>query len=224
MKIKYFDYIVIYLSVLIVCTLIGVFARLLLLEKGADEYTANVIFWICIGFGVLVFAILSLFLHELVSRILNFFIKNKTIRKSELQNTSENFEKIREEQQAIISETNQAKIETAIYYTKKQFAIYTSDDDLKLLCDYIVFYSKNQDFENVKSIKVNNLSSLDIYHFGWNIWNHFKVTKQEKIALFLKKVFAETLNGVEVESIKSHLKDDERKGIIKITDSLSDFN
>lgn len=224
MKIKHFEYIVIYLSVLIVCTLIGVFSRLLLLEKGADEYTANVAFWICIGFGILVFAILSLFLHEFVSRILNFFIKNKTIAKSGLQNSSQNFEKIREEQQAIISDTHQAKIETAIDYTKKQFALYTSDDDLKLLCENIILYSKNQDFENIKSIKVNSLSSLDIYHFGWNIWNYFKVTKQENIALFLKIVFAETLNGVEVESIKRHLKDDERKGIIKITDNLSDFN
>jgi hypothetical protein len=41
------------------------------------------------------------------------------------------------------------------------------------------------------------------------------------IAHFLKKVFPDILKDVEVETIKRHLKDDERKGIIKIQESLS---
>jgi hypothetical protein len=41
------------------------------------------------------------------------------------------------------------------------------------------------------------------------------------MALFLKIVFANTLRGVEVETIKKHLKDDERKGIIKIKEDIS---
>ena len=44
------------------------------------------------------------------------------------------------------------------------------------------------------------------------------------VSSFLKHLFAESLKEVEIDTIKSHLKDDERKGIIKITDSLSDFN
>lgn len=223
MKTKHFEYIVIYLSVLIVCVLIGVFGRLISIEKGADEYTANMIFWICTGFGILIFAILSLFLDELVSRILKIFFKNRNSEFPEEKTSIENFEKIREQQQAAISDRNQTKIEIAIHYTQKQFALYTTDDDLKLLCEYIAKYSQNIDFETVNPIEINNLSSLDIYHFGWNIWNHFKVTKQEKMALFLKIVFAETLKDAEVESIKRHLKDDEKKGIIKITDNLSGF-
>lgn len=55
MKIKYFEYIVIYLSVFLVCVLIGIAGRLILIEKGADEYTANVFFWVSIGFGILLF-------------------------------------------------------------------------------------------------------------------------------------------------------------------------
>ena len=83
-------------------------------------------------------------------------------------------------------------------------------------------YANNIDLENVIPISVKNLSSLDIYHFGWNIWNHFKTQKQEKIAFFLKIVFAQALKDSEVKSIKRHLRDDERKGIIVITQNLSD--
>ena len=66
------------------------------------------------------------------------------------------------------------------------------------------------------------LSTIDIFHFGWNIWNHFKAGKQIDIAHFLKKVFPDVLKDVEIETIKSHLKDDELKGIIRICENLSE--
>ena len=75
MKIKYFEYITVYLSVFLVCVFVGAIGRLVLLEKGADEYTAGVFFWISTGFGVLMFAILSLFLNELAAGILNRFFE-----------------------------------------------------------------------------------------------------------------------------------------------------
>ena len=54
------------------------------------------------------------------------------------------------------------------------------------------------------------------------IWNHFRVGKQDEISQFLKQVFAITFKDVEVGSIKSHLRDDEKKGTIPIVQSLSD--
>ncbi|MDV3834167.1 hypothetical protein CMU13_12630 [Elizabethkingia anophelis] len=242
MKIKHFEYIVIYLSVLLVCVLIGIAGRLVLLGKGADEYTANVFFWICIGFGILLFAILSLFLNELVGRLLKHFFKNKKVESS--QNQIKNIEKIAEqkepiiqpelsenkilnrtieeiktEQQTIITSQKQTKIDIAIHYTQKRFALYTTDEDLKLLCDYVKMYTEKLDFENIKPIKVTDLSNLDLYHFGWNLWNHFKPIKQEEVSKLLKMAFL-ALEDIEVDSIKSHLKDDPKKGIIKIADNL----
>ena len=225
--------------------MIGIAGRLVLLGKGADEYTANVFFWICIGFGILMFAILSLFLNELVVNILNRFFKNKKTELPESQISNENLEKIseqqdtiinpelseckipdrnieqiREQQQSIIINKKQIKIDIAIHYTQKEFAFYTTDEDLKLLCDYVIMYAEKLDFGNIIPIAVKDLSNLDLYHFGWNIWNHFKPIKQEEISKLLKMAFF-TLEDIEVDSIKSHLKDDPKKGIIKITDDLS---
>ncbi|WP_223255550.1 hypothetical protein [Flavobacterium sp. LM4] len=77
MKIKYFEYITVYLSVFLVCVFVGIIGRMVLLEKGADEYTAGFFFWISTGFGILMFAILSLFLNDLAERLLNRFLKAK---------------------------------------------------------------------------------------------------------------------------------------------------
>jgi hypothetical protein len=82
-------------------------------------------------------------------------------------------------------------------------------------------YANKQNLTSIKPIKINNqLSSFDLYHYGWNIWNHFRIRKQDDIALLLKLAFAHTLRDVEVETIKKHLKDDERKGIIKIRENI----
>jgi hypothetical protein len=105
------------------------------------------------------------------------------------------------------------------------FASYLADSEVTRLCDYIDLYAERKEFRNVSPLKEGNqLSTTDILHFGWNIWNHFrqfKVGKQEDMAAFLKVLFSHTLREVEIESIKKHLKDDELKGIIKIKEDIS---
>ena len=115
-----------------------------------------------------------------------------------------------------------AKLQIALNYTKQKFALYVSDEDLKVLCDYIILYSEKQSFEHIQLVKIKELSTLDLYHFGWNLWNHFKIGQQIEIASFLKHLFAESLKEVEIDTIKSHLKDDPKKGLITIKESLSD--
>ncbi|MCV9928099.1 hypothetical protein OIU83_10570 [Flavobacterium sp. LS1R49] len=249
MKTKYFEYITVYLSVFLVCIFIGAIARFVLIEMGADEYTAGVFFWISIGFGILMFAILSLFLNDLAERLLNRFLKVKKnespeslipsedlekIEKerqdvlikpelSENKNSTRDIEQIREQQQNVIKNQKQARIDIAIRYAKHEFALYVSDNDLKQLSKNIIIYAEEINFEKIKPVKVKDLSNLDLYHFGWNIWNCFKVSKQERAAQFLKLTFADALKDVEQNSIKTHLKDDEQKGLIKIIEDFTDF-
>jgi hypothetical protein len=249
MKTKYFEYIVIYLSVFLVCVFVGVIGRLVLLEKGADEYTAGAFFWISTGFGILLFAILSLFLNDLAERLLNRFLKAKkteshenhipsqnlekmeeerqdTLIKSELvenKNSARDIEQIREQQQNIIKNQKQTRIDTVIRYVEQEFALYVSDDDLQQLCRNITIYAEDIHFENIKPVVVKDLSNLDLYHFGWNIWNYLRYSKQDKAAQFLKLTFAEALKDVEENSIKTHLKDDDQKGIIKIMEDFTFF-
>ncbi|KAF2334615.1 hypothetical protein [Flavobacterium nitrogenifigens] len=249
MKTKYFEYIVVYLSVFLVCVFVGIIGRMVLLEKGADEYSAGVFFWISTGFGVLMFAILSLFLNDLAERLVKRFLKAKKnglieslIPNVELDNNEEqkldaltrlaepenkkiaiDIEQIRQERQNAIKTHKQARIDTAIRYAHQEFALYALDDDLNQLGKNINIYAAEINLENIKPIKVKDLSNLDLYHFGWNIWNYFKLSTQGKAAQFLKLTFADALKDVEENSIKTHLKDDEQKGFIKITEDITDL-
>lgn len=249
MKIKYFEYITVYLSVFLVCIFIGAMVRSVLIEIGVDQYTAGVFFWISSGFGVLVFAILSLLFNDLAERLLKRFLKAKKNKSpkntipsdgfeilqekrldalvepelAENKNSGIDIELMREQQHNKVKNQRLARIDTAIRYTQKQFALYSSDNDLKQLCENLVIYAEELNFEKIKPVKVKDLSNLDLYHFGWNIWNFFRVSRQERAAKFLKLSFSDALRDVEENSIKTHLKDDEQKGYIKIIEDFTDF-
>ena len=233
MNTKYFEHIVVYLSVLVVCVIIALFARVVALRLGVDEFTATVIFWIVTGVGIILYSALMLLIDGLFTAIVKKFFPHKHLPPSSPQEKKEveqNWNKksaetefiqeIRVNQQRKQSDKSKEKLEIAISYTQEEFAPYVSDDDLIQLCQHITAYSEGNVFQNPQPVRVAKLTSLDLYHFGWNIWKHFSIGKQDEVALFLKLVFAEALKDVEPETIKSHLKDEEQKGLIKIRKGL----
>lgn len=234
MQSKYFEYIIVYLSVLLACALIGIIVRFVFVSAGVDEFTATVIFWIVTGVGIILYSALMLLIDGLFTAIVKKFFPHKHLPPSSPQEKKEveqNWDKksietefiqeIRVNQQRKQSDKSKEKLEIAISYTQHEFAPYVSDDDLIQLCQYITAYSEGNVLQNPQPVRVAKLTSLDLYHFGWSIWKHFSIGKQDEVALFLKLVFAEALKDVEPETIKSHLKDDEQKGLIKIQKRLS---
>ena len=232
MQSKYFEYIIVYLSVLLACALIGIIVRFVFVSAGVDEFTATVIFWIVTGVGVILYSALMLLIDGLFTAIVKKFFLHKHSpsslqKKKEVERDldpnsiePEFIQEIRVNQQRKQSDKSKEKLEIAISYTQHEFAPYVSDDDLKELCQHITAYSEGNILQNPQPVRVVKLTSLDLYHFGWNIWKHFSIGKQDEVALFLKLVFAEALKDVEPDTIKSHLKDEEQKGLIKIQKRL----
>ena len=245
MNTKYFEHIVVYLSVLVVCVIIALFARVVALRLGVDEFTAQIVFWSVVAIGIIIYSILSILVEGLFTALVKFFFPKKQKEKtddnasdieagqiaegfdidklssSQLQQSTD-FDLIRQRQQMLMDQKVQDKRAIAIKYTQQQFAPYVSDKDLLRLCEYIELYSAKLPLSHVEPINIKGLVALDLFHFGWNIWNHFRVGKQDEISQFLKQVFAITFKDVEVGSIKSHLRDDEKRGVIPIVQSLSD--
>ena len=245
MKHNYQDFIVQNVSVIIGSALIGLGVRFVMLEKGADQFTANSIFWIVILIGLVFYTALVLLgvsLFELYKQKRNknnpenLNIQTETEEQDFKQNgitkliSSENVEFLVEnnvdtnairkiQHQKKVQQENE-KLQIALDYTRNQFALYVSGEDLDWLCNAVICYSNKEDIPDLRLIITRELSNLDLYHFGWNIWNHFRVTNQDTIANFLKTVF-DSLKDVEQESIKAHLRDDEQRGIIKIQKNLS---
>ncbi|UZT99632.1 hypothetical protein ODZ84_08725 [Chryseobacterium fluminis] len=227
MHLKYFEYIVIYLSVLLVCTIGGALARISFLGKGGDEYTANIVFWSITALSILFYALIILFLDGIIVLFRKIFPKKASSENStEDFIPSENPENVGEKQKQIIDENtpiylvenseksivNQttesvnlesvrktqlqqkqqseiAKLQIALDYTRNQFALYVTDEDLDALCNAVSSYSKKEEIPNGISVHTKELSNLDLYHFGWNIWNYFRPIKQEEISKLLKNYF-----------------------------------
>ena len=260
MHLKYFEYIVIYLSVLLVCVIGGALARISFLGKGGDDYTANIVFWAITSLSILFYALIILFLDGIIILFRKIFPKkgsseNSTIdfiRSENLENVGEkqkkiidgntpiylvenseensvnqtaesvNLEFIRKNQLQQKQQNESVKLQVALDYTRNQFALYVTDENLNELCNAVSLYSKNEKIPNDISVHTKGLTNLDLYHFGWNIWNYFRPIKQEEISKLLKTVFV-SLDDIDLESIKSHLKDEPQKGNIKIQEDLTDY-
>lgn len=249
MNLKYFEHIVKYLPVVVAGAILGALARVAALAKGVDDYTANIIFLSVTALSVIAYALIVLFLDGIIKNIKILPRKHNSTNLDEKLITAENIEKIEEEQQEdyeekamdnfvaqlpetadvdIIRKTQQQKklqnesekLQIALDYTRNQFALYVTDEDLDSLCNAVSLYSKKEEISQHFSVRTSELLTLDLYHFGWNIWNHFNVSNQEKIAEFLKNVFVE-LHEIDFKTIKSHLKDDEKKGVIKIQNQIA---
>ena len=110
-------------------------------------------------------------------------------------------------------------------YIIEIFSEYCSEEDVKNIYAVIkAYFNGVTDFSNYSSISVKNLKPLDLYHFGWNIWNHFKDEDRRKqviIAVLLKAIFPEKLSNNSINTIVSHLKSHKEKGKIKIKEDLS---
>jgi len=260
MHFKYFEYIVIYLSVLLVCVIGGALARISFLGKGGDEYTANIVFWAITALSILFYALIILFLDGIIVLYRKIFPKKGSSESStEDLIPSENPENVGEKQKQITDENsaiylgenseenivNQTtesvdlesirktqlqqkqqneslKLQIALDYTRNQFALYVTNEDLDALCNAVSLYSKKEGISNDISVHTKGLTNLDLYHFGWNIWNYFRPIKQEEISKLLKTVFF-SLDDIDLDSIKSHLKDEPQKGNIKIQEDLTDY-
>ena len=99
-------------------------------------------------------------------------------------------------------------------YIIEIFSEYCSEEDVKNICAAIkAYFNGVTDFLNYPSVSILEskykdseykiLKPLDLYHFGWNIWNHFRVGEQDVIAKLLKIIFAEKFPRTSIKTIKS---------------------
>lgn len=243
MKNNILEYIILYVIVACAAVVIATLARIFAVSMGFDSFTAFIVFLVVLAIQVIVYLSIHVVLQNLMLPwIGNGLTKIPYFRKKiEQRKTSQiivepqieeinteiympesnvSLEDIRNEQQKNIAKEQEDILNVALDYTRKSFALYLSDEDLDVLCRNVRAYMNKLDGKELKPVKVKELSTLDLRHFGWNIWNYFKPRNQMDIANLLKIVFPDIFRETEVESIKRHLKDDELKGVIKIEEKL----
>ncbi|WP_306541219.1 hypothetical protein [Dysgonomonas sp.] len=216
---------------LIICGAMGTAAlalifRYLFIGLGFDVFGANLVFIIVFVIG-LVFYISYL---ELIQKVGSRFFKKKQgigpefiIAESEskpIENTEPDLDSIREKHQQDEIIKKREVLDIAIQYTRTTFALFVDDQNINRLCEYVIQYSTGTELKDVEPVRVKDLQNIDLYHFGWNIWNHFRINKQEDIALFLKTVFAKPLKDADIDTIRKKLTFNEGKYKIYLQKTL----
>lgn len=238
MKNSILQYIILYALIACIALVIATLARIFTVSMGFDSFTAFIVFIV----ALVVQAIVYLSIHVVLQNLMLPWIGNglakipyfrKQIEKRQISIKESETEKslfkpasladIRNEQLQNRTKEQEDKENISLNYTRKYFALYLSDEHLDVLCRNVLIYINNQGTNVLHPVKVKELTTLDLRHFGWNIWNFFKPRNQMDIAYFLKIVFPDIFKDAEVESIKRHLKDDELKGVIKIEEFLEQF-
>lgn len=135
-------------------------------------------------------------------------------------NITVDIESIRNQHINSVIEQKQQKLQIALDYTQCIFAPHISNKDLELLLQNIELYADGI-IDLAHPINTGDLSNNDLYHFGWNIHNHFKCMKQIKTAEFLQSIFSYALRDVEsTDTIRKKLRNDEGR-VIKLQSNLS---
>jgi len=213
MKNSSLQYIIIYLLVACVALAIATLARFFATLMGFDNFTSFMVFIVVLGIEAVVYlsihAVLEGLLLPWIGKGLSKipFFRNKISENKIPENITDeqpSLKDIRNEQLQNKAKQQEEKLNVALNYTRKTFAPYVSDEHIELLCNNLKIYADKLNLRNLHPIQVSKeLSTVDIFHFGWNVWHYFKVGKQADIAFFLKKVFPDTLKDVELETIKA---------------------
>ncbi len=205
----------------------AVMCRLNILPLGGDNFTNNTLF-VVYFIGAMVLALLIKVAFTDVIQIM-FKPKVKSTKANETEEVEAQIEvteptidiaTIRQERIESTNKLKSEKLQIALDYVQREFAPYVTDDNLKLLMHNIELYAEGA-IDNPHPILVKELSNNDLYHFGWNIHNHFRAMNQLLTAQFIKSVFSHSLmNVTDTNTIRKKFRNEEAT-LIKLRCNLS---
>ena len=239
------------LSVFLLGLAIGIIIRFALLNNNFDAATANLFFVLALAAYFIFYLLYDEFFKQLFIFFENLIKSKKNIYNSEIdENEAEvepevfiddsdtlnpilTIENSKEISNSIDIEARRenwekeritlfnANLEKFQNYTRIIFSPHVDDHDLQKLEESILIYSNGDSIIDPVSVKTHNLTKMDLFHFGWNMVNHFKKSKQE-VAPWLKFVFSD-LKDLELSSITKKLKVESEKGTIKIIEDIPKY-
>lgn len=205
---------IMYIVTAIAVMIIAVGVRYASILAGVDVGTANLLFVIVLAVEL----VLYLLLHKSIDKATAFFV----LRRKKSEKCKPN------ELTGIAKERFEQSIAIFADYTKLAFNDKLSGEDIERLCSYAEQFAKEEELKNIAPIKVlsRKISNNDLYHYGWNLWNHFRSyrddRRQECVVAWLKTVF-DNLSAIETSTVKGKLTIFDSKCNITIQKNISDY-
>lgn len=111
-------------------------------------------------------------------------------------------------QTAILTATDSKKesciMDDILSYSSLTFERHLSENQIQVLCNNIQQLAKGKDVSDDITVKLDGVTSNDLYHFGWNIGKRLKRSNIQ-IAWFLKDTFKIMFSDVAVDTIQTKL-------------------
>lgn len=194
------SYVILLAIVVVVGLLVSMVARLVILAKGADTGTANLVFiivmGICMIFYLTVMAAFSSVADFVADKIFPKIAgKNLPTAESEIIEPADNIsekdiEHIKQEADKRFVERQREQIELFRRYAHREVGPYITSDELVRLDRYIEYYALQESGSTeLTPIRPQKLKNADLFHFGWNMAHYFGRPKQEVVP-WLKSAFA----------------------------------
>ena len=194
------SYAILLAIVVVVGLLVSMIARFVILAKGADTGTANLVFIIVMGvcaiFYLTVMAAFSSVADFVVDKILpKITRKNAPAVEAKITEPADHvsdmdIEQIKQEVDKRFLERQKEQIELFRRYAHRELGPYISSDELVRLDRYIEYYALQESGSTeLTPIRPQKLKNADLFHFGWNMAHYFGQPKQEVVP-WLKTVFA----------------------------------
>ena len=213
MDFRKFDSHVILLAI-VAGLLVSMVARFVILAKGADTGTANLVFLIVLGICAIFYLTIitaSSSVADFIVRVFMPRIARKKRREAEAEpaepvaeQSAPDIERIKQEADKRLAEQQREKIALFQRYGQLTVGPYITPDELARLDCYIETYALNQPCPaELAPIHPQKLKNADLFHFGWNMAHYFGQLKQEVVP-WLKSVFA-PLADLEDSYIKGKL-------------------
>lgn len=111
-------------------------------------------------------------------------------------------------QTAILTATDSNKksciMDDILSYSSLTFERHLSENQIQVLCNNIQQLAKGKDVLDDITVKLDGITSNDLYHFGWNIGKRLKRSNIQ-IAWFLKDTFKLMFSDVAIDTIQTKL-------------------
>lgn len=193
-----------YMILLAIVVVVGLFvstvARLVILAKGVDAGTANLVFLIMLGTCAIAYltilAAFSSVADFVADKILPKIARKKALTAEanmippidDIPDTDVEQIKLAADKRFI--ERQKEQIELFRRYAHREVGPYITSDELSRLDRAIEYYALQGSHPvELTSIHPQKLKNADLFHFGWNMAHYFGRPKQEVVP-WLKSVFA----------------------------------
>lgn len=165
------------LAVVIFCGFgLALLCRYVVMKHGVDTGTSNLIFIFVLAGFILAYLLFWVLWEPLSHKFLGKRFISKSHYRPDLPEDSE----------------LQEKIESFCRYSDQILSGYISKEDMERLHIYVSQYAQNNMDNIAYKINTTGLDKFELYHYGWNIWNHFDTPdqRQEETADWLINVFS----------------------------------